>query len=192
MIGSSIVILVAVANLLANGGFEQGKDSPSCWHVSTPGDVNKKVEWGKNIVFDAKTSPNGRCVKFLMNEPSTEFGSIAANEGFGFGSDLIPVQFGKKYRVSVDLRVRGKRKKDLPYSFVFIKGFRDDPVKGKLMVFQAQMDCEMKTPDEWKRFELEFPIPKESIKEIMVLLYSCYPAGIAWFDNVSLEETGDK
>ena len=189
MIGNAFIILVAAASLLSNGSFEDGKDSPAFWHVNTIGDVKGKVQWGKNVVFDSKISKSGRSLKFLMNEKAAEFESIASIEGFGFESDLIPVQFGKKYIVSADVRAEGKTKGRIPYVLVFVKGYKDDPEKGKLLVFQFQIDCEFKKEEEgeWKHFETDFPIPKESIKEARVILYGCYPAGIVWLDNISLE-----
>ena len=188
MISNLFVILVAAASLLSNGGFEDGKDTPAFWRVNTIGDVKGKVQWGKNIVFDKKISRSGRSLKFLMNEKAAEFESIASIEGFGFESDLIPVQFGKKYIVSADVRAEGKQSGRIPYVLVFVKGYKDDPEKGKLLVFQFQMDCELKEEGEWRHFETDFPIPKESIKEVRVILYACYPAGVVWFDNIELEE----
>ena len=184
-------VLFIIASLLGNGGFEDGKDSPAFWHVNTIGDVKGQVQWGKNVVFDSKIFKSGRrSVKFLMNEKAAEFESIASIEGFGFESDLIPVQFGKKYIVSADIRAEGKTSGRIPYVLVFVKGYKDDPDKGKFQVFQFQMDCEFKKEEEgeWRHFETDFPIPKESIKEVRVILYACYPAGIVWFDNIDLRE----
>jgi len=149
-----IPVFLIIAGLLTNGGFEEGKEAPAGWRVGTVGDVSGKVRWGKNIVFDNKISESGRSLKFLMNEPASEFSSIAANEGFGFESDLIPVEYGRKYLISADVRGEGKRPgAPLPSVIIFVKGFKDDPVKGKVMVYQFQMDCELKKPGEWKHFE---------------------------------------
>lgn len=182
------IFLIVISNLLINGGFEDGINEPAGWRVNTPGDTAGKVKYGKNVLWEQDFSPTGRCIKFLMNEKAPQWGSIAAITGIAYESDFIPVEYNKKYIIAVDtMGVGAKNPAPPPGVFVFIKGFKDDPVKGKFMVYQFQMECPLKGPNKWEHFESDFTVPKESIKTVKVILYTYYPEGIVWFDNVSLK-----
>lgn len=179
-------------NLIANGGFEEGDKEPIGWQVNTPGDIKGKVKFGKNVIWEKGSSPSGKCMKFLMNEKAPEWTAIAEIEGFGYASDFIPVKFGKTYRVYADIKGIGdKNPKKLPVAFIFVKGYKKREDNKKLMVYQFQVDCELKEPEKWQHFEGEFTIPKESIEEVQISVYACYPRGIVWFDNAGLIEKGE-
>ena len=113
------------ANLILNGGFEEGKDTPIKWQ-KTDGltsfwvdDPGKKR--GKVIKFDtdvlqsqgyewwAKIHGGAKALDAPMKLPTVapKYDTLAGLDGVWFWSDFIPVEKGKAYWLTMDIKSEG-------------------------------------------------------------------------------------
>ncbi|MBY0232569.1 MAG: hypothetical protein K2W96_25090, partial [Gemmataceae bacterium] len=112
-------------NLLPNGDFEEGKDTPAKWQkvdgLSTfwVDDPGKKR--GKVIKFDtdilqsqgyewwAKIHAGAKAKDAPKKKPTVEpkYDTLAGLDGVWFWSDFIPVEKGKKYWLTMDIKSEG-------------------------------------------------------------------------------------
>lgn len=109
-------------NLLPNGGFEEGEDSPAHWQqidglatfwVEDEDPARGKVlkldtdvlqsqayAWWKEILAGAK--PNQAPTKLATQEP--KYDTLAGLDGVWYYSDYIPIERGKLYWLSIDAK----------------------------------------------------------------------------------------
>ena len=128
------------------------------------------------------------------------YDTVGGLHGIHYKGPYIPVEPGAIYRVTVDAKVEPKGG-----AKVFVKGFIDLPYKTregprilKRNAYRAPMDLKGLST-EWKRFSrlLHPAHSKSSIDAkpvqpewLQVQLYSYWPPGTYWWDNVKLEIIG--
>ncbi len=128
------------------------------------------------------------------------YDTVAGLHGIHYKGPFIPVQPGAIYRITVDAKVSQKGG-----AKVFVKGFVDRPYKTRrgLMVikrnaYRAPMNLDGLSQN-WKRFSRVFhPARSQSTIDdqpvqpewLRVQLYSYWPPGTYWWDNVKLEIIG--
>lgn len=128
------------------------------------------------------------------------YDTVGGLHGIHYKGPYIPVEPGAIYRVTVDARVEPKGG-----AKVFVKGFVDLPYKTrqgpmilKRNAYRAPMDLKGLSK-QWKRFSRVFhpAQTKSTIKAkpvhpewLQVQLYSYWPPGTYWWDNVKLEIIG--
>ena len=115
--------------------------------------------------------------------PHPQSNAIAETYGLSFYSDAIPIKPGSTYQVTFDyLAEAGTAGK------LWFRAYGD--VSGqKKRVYEGNVDCAGTGPA-WKQFKGLFHPTKytPNATEFKIMLYAYYPAGVAWFDNVRVEE----
>jgi hypothetical protein len=180
------VLLVAAAvspqlrqqlpNVVVNGTFEGGRSFPLAWE-KLPSDGS--IRW-----LSAGGNP-GRCIVFTLSR------GVAEGPGMLYYSDFFPVQEGKKYVFSVDIKSEG------PVPRPFIKGYALAPdVHGKVARRRFyQRQSQFPATSRWQTYSMTFTprvIPsyrgRFEIKWGRVMLYAYLKPGRIYFDNVIVRE----
>ncbi|MDD5598703.1 MAG: carbohydrate binding domain-containing protein [Victivallaceae bacterium] len=190
--------LWAGENLLPNGNFDAGKDGAEKWEktdnltsfwVTEKGrgralkldsrvDRKQALAWKEQL----KNDPGAKAPVAVI--PENKLLSIGAYEGATLDSDLIDVEPGQTYTLSVD--VKGK------YGIiVWIKGFMMHPRRKHLTdSYQTRLVPEGSEKNKWKTFSIDFNptkrMPKTSKMKVRIFVY--WPVCIAYFDNVRIEK----
>lgn len=189
-------------NLVQNGSFEEGEDSPLHWD---------RVD-GLCTFWVADEKRGGKCIKMdtdvLLSEfrqrreemkgknpppakPKTPpagkgYDTVAAHDGVSLCSDIVSVEEGAAYRLSVDFREGpGKRRSKVPK--VFVIGYLS--LKGEMRRgYKVYKNCA--GSGDWQAFTLEFNPTKSSpqIQWVRVKLFAYWPPGVYFFDNVRIEK----
>ena len=190
------VSLLAGENLLPNGNFDSGANGADKWEkvdnltsfwVMVKGrgrvlkldsrvDRKQGLAWQKKL----KANPLAKAPKAII--PKKKLAAIGAFEGAVLDSDLIDVELGQTYTLSVD--IKGKCG-----MFVWIKGFMMHPRRKHLTdCYQTRLNPEESSADEWKTFSIDFTPTKRMPKTIKmkVRVYVYWPTGIAYFDNIRI------
>lgn len=198
----SSISLFAGENLLPNGNFDSGKNGAKKWEkvdnltsfwvmekgrgrvLKLDSRVQRKqgLAWQKKL----KTNPDAKAPKAII--PKNQLASIGAYEGAVLDSDLIDVELGQTYTLSVD--IKGKCG-----MFVWIKGFMMHPRRKHLTdCYQTRLHAKGSDPKKWKTFSIDFTptkrMPKTSKMKVRVYVY--WPTGIAYFDNIRIEKKKQK
>ncbi len=222
-------------NLVPNGDFEEGKDTPTGWQtidgLSTFWVKDDDAEHGKVIKFDTDilqsqaydwwvklvkgAAPKDAPKKLQTKEP--KYDTLAGNDGVWFWSDYIPVEEGKDYWLTVDVKGPGilvwlvgyPEKGSTAFgsengAFQDVKkeGLTRKPVEKKRghdpfihkYVWKGQMAAG--GANEWKTYSRrEKPFRPtlsadrpNGVKFVRVMLYPFWPPATYYVDNVKLTE----
>jgi len=184
-----MMALILAASLLANGDFSQAdpKDPRKPLHWDLPDGLG--VQWTeKAIRLDTSIS------ELRMNEQWTKLGmtntwfitkaagnAVAETYGLSFYSDTMPVQSGQAYQVSFDFKGAGGGGK------LWVRCYGEGRGE-KRRLYEKVVFCEKKG-EGWVHYgEVFFPTKfRPAVTEMRVMLYAYYPAGIYWFDNITIE-----
>ena len=199
-----VSLLLAAANLLPNGTFDEGKTAPVHWERADGLTSFWITEKGRGRILKLDSRPERKQVLAYQAErkknPSAPppkpilakapyYSSIGGNEGVMIDSDLIPVKPGQNYKLTVDARGNSK-------PFVWIKGFRKHPKRDVLIdSYQTRLHAYPLSEKEWRTFSIGFnPTAKSPHTQLMkVRVYVYWPAGVCCFDKIRLEEiSGDE
>lgn len=187
-------------NLVANGSFE----------TADPGKPGKPLGWdlpdglgiqwteapttqdglarGKAIRMDTQVSEKDMVASWRKagldqwDIPKAADNPIAATYGLSYYSTAVPATTNHAYRIAFDVLAPGGGAK------VWVRGYapgRDGTLR---RCYETVVHCRT-TPGEWQREERVFQPAKSraDIRELRVMLYAYWPAGVYWFDNVRLE-----
>jgi len=182
-----------LAGILPNGDFEQPDPVDSRRPLGWDLPDGLGVQWvqsdhGKAIRMDTQIS------EIRMDEQWTKMGltntwfipnaasnAIAETYGLSFYSAAIPVKTGQAYRVSFDYKGAPGGGK------VWVRCFGQQAGETRRL-YEKIVFCEKKGTD-WMHYqEVFFPTKyRPAVTEMRVMLYAYYPAGVYWFDNVTIE-----
>jgi hypothetical protein len=209
----------AAANLVKNGDFSAGKDSPDGWskmdNLSTfwvPGgaDVEKAATDGKKL--------DGKCLKvdtdvYLKEweeqrksmevgkpgDPKTKtptkgdkYDTVAGTKGVAVYSDEIEVKPETGYKLSIAAKSSVKST-DLFFPKIFVKGYAD--VNGEMReVYNMYLACRITETGKWTAFEREFHPTKRTpaVKKMKVMIYAYWPPGVYHFDDLKIAEAKEE
>ncbi|MFO7937649.1 MAG: hypothetical protein R6V06_08615 [Kiritimatiellia bacterium] len=191
--------LWAGENLVKNGSFDEGTAYALHWEradgltsffekeegrgrivrMDTQVERQQALEWNKKF----KADPT---LKAPEKKPISKksYGTIGGVEGVMLDSELIDVKPGQDYKLTVDFKGEGK-------PFVWIKGFLMHPRRKVLVdAYQTRLEPHSPSKTEWRTFSIGFnPTAKSPrITKMKVRLYSYWPNGLYYFDNVRVEE----
>jgi hypothetical protein len=200
-------------NLVTNGDFEQGHQSPAGWEpvnglTTFWTDGGQKHD--KAIRFDTdvyESEVKAWLKKFEAGAPAAKapgktktsgpkYDTIGGTHGVHYKSDMIPVKPGMTYMLAFDMKGRWI---DGPVVFVakvFVKCYEqveDEFGPQYREVARAYKACRTQTEGkQWEHFEREFTPTKnaEGVTHMRVDLYAYWPPDEYWFDNVSITEVG--
>lgn len=163
--------------LVPNGTFERGRSFPLAWD-KLPSDGS--IRW-----LSGGGNP-GRCVVFTLSR------AVAEGPGMLYYSDFFPVENGKKYIFSLDIKSEG------PVPRPFVKGYALAPdVHGNIARRRFyQRQSRFVATDKWQTYSMTFtprPIPayrgRFDIKWARVMLYAYLKPGRIYFDNATVRES---
>ncbi|MDA3926800.1 MAG: hypothetical protein PF904_19115 [Kiritimatiellae bacterium] len=192
------LLLIAGENLVKNGNFDEGEEFALHWEradgltsffeneegrgrivkMDTLVDRDQALAWAKAFKADTTLKPPK---KTPIKQKS--YGSIGGNEGVMLDSELIDAKPGQDYKLTVDYKGDGK-------PFVWIKGFLIHP-KRKVLVdaYQTRLEPGKPSKTEWRTFSIGFnPTKNPRVTKFKVRLYSYWPNGLYYFDNVKVEK----
>ncbi len=113
--------------------------------------------------------------------PHPKGNAIAETYGLSLYSEAMPVVPGKTYRVTFDYYAeKGTAGK------LWFRAYAD--VNGqKKRVYEGHVDCGGSSG--WQSFTGIFHPTKyrPSVSEFKIMLFTYFPAGVAWFDNIRIE-----
>jgi hypothetical protein len=187
---------VHAEEFLANGGFEKTDATdparPAGWDrvdglgiqwVQSPGDSH-----GRAIRMDTHFSEQEMQAQWIKtgltniwNIPKPGKNAIAETYGLSLYSAAMPVKPGQAYRITFDFKGHSGGAK------VWVRGY--GMVQGeKRRRWETYVDCHAKD-DGWTTCSQVFHPTKArpDVSEIKVMLFSYYPPGVYWFDNVRIE-----
>jgi hypothetical protein len=167
-------------NLVPNSTLEQGRTAPLGWDVLP---LDGSIRW-----LSSGGNP-GRCLVFTLSQ------DIAEGPGMLYYSGFFPVEDGKKYVFSVDIKTDG------PVPRPFVKGYALAPdaqgVIAKRPFYQRQ--SVFPATNEWRTYSMTFTpkaVPgykgRYDIKWARVMLYAYLKPGSIYFDNVIVREAPAK
>ena len=186
------------ANLLPNGSFDEGEDTPLHWEranglttfyvreegrgrivkMDTQVDRLQALDWMKAFAADPTLPPPA---KTPIGKES--FATIGGNEGVMLDSDFIAAVPGQNYRLTADIKGDGA-------PFVWIKGFQKHPKRDAYVdAYQTRLVGNGASPSAWKTYAIGFNptarMPK--VERFKVRLYAFWPNGLYYFDNVRID-----
>ena len=187
--------------VLPNGDFEQADPAnpvkPAHWDL--PDGLG--VRW-TDAPPVAGAPPHGKAIRMDTSVPETAMvasyakagltqwvfphpqgNAIAETYGLSLYSEAMPVVAGKTYRVTFDyLAEKGTAGK---------LWFRAYDAAGK-RVYEGTVDCGGAGAS-WKQVTGVFHPTKyrPNAKEFKIMLFAFYPPGVAWFDNIRVEEVDE-
>jgi hypothetical protein len=187
-------------SVLPNGDFEQGDAShpgkPTHWDL--PDGLG--VQWTE-APNRPGAPPHGKAIR--MDTSQTETAMVASYAKAGLTQWIFPhpagnaiaetyglslyseAARGKTYRVTFDyLSEKGTAGKLWFRAYADVNGERK-------RVHEGTVDCDSKGA--WKEFTGLFHPTRyrPDAAEFRIMLYAYYPAGVAWFDNVRVEEVDE-
>jgi len=190
--------LMAGENLVKNGNFDEGETTALHWEpadglttfyemeeghgrivrMDTLVDRDQALEWAKAFKADPTLKPP---VKKPISPKS--YGSIGGNEGVMLDSELIDAKPGQNYKLTADFKGDGK-------PFIWIKGFLMHPKRKTLVdAYQTRLEPGKPSKTEWRTFSIGFnPTANPRVTKFKVRLYSYWPNGLYYFDNIRVEE----
>ncbi len=193
------MLMLAEENLIKNGSFDEGTEYALHWEradgltsffemeegrgrivkMDTQVERQQALEWNRKFKDDPTLKPPQ---KKPISKKS--YGTIGGVEGVMLDSALIDVKPDQDYKLTVDFKGEGK-------PFVWIKGFLMHPRRKVLVdAYQTRLEPHSPSPTEWRTFSIGFnPTAKSPrITKMKVRLYSYWPNGLYYFDNVKVEE----
>jgi hypothetical protein len=223
-------------NLVPNGDFEEGKDTPTGWQrvdgLTTFWVKDTDPKRGKVIKFDtdvyqsqayewwAKFAKGARASDAPKKVPTRgdKYDTLAGLDGVWFWSDFIPVEKGKAYWLTIDVKgtpdvmcwLVGYEKKQSSAFGADAGAFQEylkekttgRPKDAKRLfegfinryVWRGQLNARFAKPlpNGWRRFtrnKLPFrPTKKTKVRFVRVLILPYWPPGVCYVDNVRLTE----
>jgi hypothetical protein len=192
-----VTATAAAENILSNGNFDlpdpANPQKPAAWDAMD----GTGVQWtdapnvagenrGKAIRMDTSLSETAyvdSCTRAGVMQwvfPHPKSNAIAETYGLSLYSAPGPVEPGKSYRISFDfMSEKGTAGK------VWFRGYSENGEKLK-RVYEGVLDCNSKGA--WKHFTGIFnPTKNRPVTKFRVMLFTYYPAGVSWFDNVTVE-----
>ena len=186
-------------NLLPNGDFEQ----PDPAHPGKPAHWDQPdglgVQWtdapavpgapphGKAIRMNTAISEKAMVASYTQAGltqwvfPHPADSAIGETYGLSLYSDPVPVVAGKTYRITFDyLSPGGTGGKVWMRAYALVNG-------EKKRVYEGTVDCGGSAA--WKTFTGTFHPTRyrPNVAEFRIMLFACFPDGVAWFDNVKVE-----
>jgi hypothetical protein len=191
-------------SVLPNGDFEQGDPAHPGKALHWDAVDGLGVKWtdapvvpgapphGKAIRMDTSVSESDMVasyqkaglVQWVFPKPASN--AIAETYGLSLYSDAMPISPGKNYRITFDyMSEKGTA------GFILMRGYAN--VNGqKKRVYEKKIECA--SQGAWKTFS-DIAHPGRSpqpVDEFKIMLFTYYPAGVAWFDNVKVEPIDDQ
>ena len=186
-------------SVLPNGAFEQADPArpgkPAHWDLpdglgvqwtdapSVPGGPphGKAIRMDTSVTEKAMVESYAKAGLTQWVFPKPADNAIAETYGLSLYSEAMPVTPGKTYRVTFDyMSEKGTAGK------LWFRAYGD--VNGqKKRVYEGNVDCSSK--GDWKEFTGVFHPTKyrPNVSEFKIMLFACFPAGVAWFANVRVE-----
>ncbi len=194
-----LAFAIQAESLLPNGDFEQpdpaNPQKPAGWDAMDGLGVqwtnapirNGEPSHGKAIRMDTSLTEEAyvaSCTKAGIMQwvfPHPKTNAIAETYGLSLYSAPVPVEAGKGYRVSFDYMSESGTEGKL-----WFRGYREDGDRLK-RIYEGVL--ESKSKGAWQRFSgIFYPTKHRSeVTKFRVMLFCYYPAGVVWFDNVSVE-----
>lgn len=201
---SAAIALCAIAalageNLIKNGSFDEGETTALHWEAADGLTTFYEMEEGRGRIVRMDTLVEREqaleWAKAFKAEPTLKapakkpiaadsYGSIGGNEGVMLDSELIDAKPGQDYKLTADFKGEGK-------PFIWIKGFLTHPKRQTLVDgYQTRLEPGKTSKTEWRTFSIGFnPTAKSPrIEKFKVRLYSYWPNGLYYFDNIRVEE----
>ena len=197
-------------NLIANPSFEKGTWYPAHW-TKTDGltsfwiarkdgkgkclmcdtDVNRKqgIDWMEKVRAGKATAKDAP--KPIRSTPGTIYDTVGGWEGVQIYSDIIPAKPKMRYRLTVDIKAKWG---GIFFPKAFIKGYADQTdefTSQKREHYRAYLALRTKTQGrEWETFTRTFnpSLENPKVKYMRVMLYSYWPLGTYYWDNIVLTE----
>lgn len=193
-------------NLVKNPSFEQGTWTPAHWSRTdglTSFWVERQDGKGKCVMCDtevlisqaeawwkrirsgqatARDAPEKTPVK-----PSQIYSTVGGLDGVQVYSDFIPVKPKMRYRLTVDIKARWG---GIFFPKAFVKGYADQTdqfTTQKRELYRAYLALRTETQGrKWETFSRTFnpTLRTPKVKFIRVMLYSYWPLGKYYWDNV--------
>jgi hypothetical protein len=197
-------------NLIQNPSFEKGMGTPAGW---SPVDglctfwLDRQDGKGKCLmcetnVLESQAVPwmqkvrSGKAAardapKPIPVKPSQIYATIGGLTGVQVYSHFIPVKQKMRYRLSVDIKAKWG---GIFFPKAFVKGYGDDTdefTTQKREFYRAYLALRTETQGkEWETFSRTFnpTLRNPKVKYMRVMLYSYWPLGKYYWDNVVLTE----
>jgi hypothetical protein len=175
-------------NLLVNGDFEDPKEPFKGWMVDYEWTGNSAYMENKNRVTVLPRDGMKKNVLQIMPNQGRE----AKVE-----SDLIPYEYGARYRCTMDIKANVKNK--YGPTRVYFAGYRwkpgirphDTPYPGETrMVYKSKAQTDF--PGSWKSISLDFPMQtlssaaKKHLSQVRFFSVYVWTAQGTWVDNVKV------
>ncbi len=169
----------AAENLVPNGTFERGASGPVGWD---PLPEDGSVRWATD------NAEHGKVIHFSLTK------AVAEGPGLLWYSGYIPVEEGKTYRFTFDVKSFG------PVLRPFIKGYAPfADARGNVeprQMYQKQNKYE--ADEQWETISFDF-VPQTAythadvtIRWVRVMLYAYLKPGDCYWDNVRITEVTNK
>lgn len=198
------------ANLVANSSFEKGTWTPSNWSkvdgltsfwadrgdgkgkcltVDTDVDRQQALDWMAKVRTGKATAKDAP--EPIRSTPKTIYNTIGGWEGVQIYSDLLPVKPNLRYRLTVDIKANWS---GIFFPKAFVKGYADrtdEFTTQKQELYRAYLALRTKTKGkEWETFTRTFnpTLTRPEVKYMRVMLYSYWPLGLYYWDNVKVTE----
>ena len=187
------------ADGLTTRWIDRGDGKGRCLMCDTDVDEKQALDWMEKIKGGKATAKDAP--KKIASNPNTIYGTIGAWEGVQVYSDFIPVKPKIRYRIRVDIKAKWG---GIFFPKAFVKGYADmtDEFTGqKRELYRMYLALRTETQGkEWETFSRTFnPTlrdPKSRkpgveippVKYMRVMLYSYWPLGKYYWDNVVITE----
>ncbi len=197
-------------NLLKNGSFEQGTWTPAHWSpvdgltsfwvargdgkgkclmCDTEVLISQAEPWWKKIRSGQATAL--QAPKKIPVKPNQIYATVGGLDGVQIYSDFIPVKPKMRYRLTVDIKARWG---GIFFPKAFVKGYADQTdqfTTQKRELYRAYLALRTETQGrKWETFSRTFnpTLRTPKVKFIRVMLYSYWPLGKYYWDNVVITE----
>jgi len=190
------------ANLVANGDFEKGADSPDSWEkvdglcsfwdkdsehsrfirMDTDVYLSQWLTWRKR--FDAGEGAAAAPAKTPTS--GDKYDTVAGTYGVHLYSDSIPVKPGAVYAIEFDAKSPAKH--DFFFPKAFVKGYAKEGQTTEL--YNMYKAVRVETAGKWEHFSRVFhPTARTpGVAYMKVMLFAYWPPGEYAFDNVAIYE----
>lgn len=187
-------------NLVRNGSFDEGTEYALHWERANGLTVFQVEEEGRGRVVKMNTQvEKTQAREFAMafaKDPTLKapapkilkkksYATIGGGDGVALDSEYIEAKPGQNYMLSADVKGDGS-------PFVWIKGFLH--LKGRWRdAYQTRLNPFGVKKDKWQRFRIGFnpSARNKAVNKFKVRLYSYWPNGIYYFDNIRVEEISE-
>jgi len=197
-------------NLVKNGSFEKGTWTPAHWSpvdgltsfwierqdgkgkclmCDTEVLISQAEAWWKKIRSGQATAL--QAPKKIPVKPNQIYSTVGGLDGVQVYSDFIPVKAKMRYRLTVDIKARWG---GIFFPKAFVKGYADQTdqfTTQKRELYRAYLALRTETQGrKWETFSRTFnpTLRTPRVKFIRVMLYSYWPLGKYYWDNVVITE----